>query len=120
MTDKEINNRVAEYMAAVKSTLEESGKGRNVDIISLDILSHHLKLWLQASECVAKMGVILESDRGNKSKNPAIDVANASLRQVLAILQDYGLTAISRKRLERGEQKADDEDAPLVEFFKGK
>ena len=106
-------------MREVRAALKEQGKRRSVDIISLDILETNLRLWLKAASTVEELGILFDSDRGNKSKNPAIDVANASLRQVLAILQDYGLTAISRKRLERGEQKPDEDEGPLMDFFKG-
>lgn len=115
----EIDKRVRSYMAAVRKVMKDRDRSGAADVISLDILENSLRQWLIALDVVERLGIVLESDRGNMSKNPAIDVANASLRQALAIMQDYGLTAISRKKLERGEAKTED-DNPLVEFFEGK
>lgn len=113
----EINAKVKDYMDAIREAVDASGKMRPVDNVSLDILESHLKKWLMAEAEVERYGILLESDRGNMSKNPAIDVATAALRQALGIMQDYGLTAMSLKKLKRGED-VEQEDSPLVEFFR--
>ena len=113
----DIDDKVKNYMAAIREAVESAGKMRPVDNVSLDILASHLKKWLMAEEEVERYGILLASDRGNMSKNPAIDVATASLRQALGIMQDYGLTAMSLKKLKRGEE-SETEDSPLAEFFK--
>ena len=113
----EINARVKGYMDAIREAVDASGKMRPVDNVSLDILESHLKKWLMAEAEVERYGILLESDRGNMSKNPAIDVATAALRQALGIMQDYGLTAMSLKKLKRGED-VEQEDSPLTEFFR--
>lgn len=113
----EINARVKGYMDAIREAVEAFGKMRPVDNVSLDILESHLKKWLMAESEVERYGILLESDRGNMSKNPAIDVATAALRQALGIMQDYGLTAMSLKKLKRGED-VEQEDSPLAEFFR--
>lgn len=113
----EINAKVKDYMDAIREAVDASGKMRPVDNVSLDILESHLKKWLMAEAEVERYGILLESDRGNMSKNPAIDVATAALRQALGIMQDYGLTAMSLKKLKRGED-VEQEDSPLAEFFR--
>ena len=113
----EINAKVKDYMDAIREAVDASGKMRPVDNVSLDILESHLKKWLMAEAEVERYGILLESDRGNMSKNPAIDVATAALRQALGIMQDYGLTAMSLKKLKRGED-VEQEDSPLTEFFR--
>ena len=107
MTIEEINKRVRDYMDAVRAAVNSGGDMRPVDNVSLDILESHLKKWLMAEAEVERYGILLESDRGNMSKNPAIDVATAALRQALGIMQDYGLTAMSEKKLRRGDTKGE-------------
>ena len=114
---KNYDKTVQDYMADIVRALEESGKLVDADRISLDILANSLQRWRSAEEVVKKLGILLPSDRGNMSKNPAIDVGNAALRQAMAIMQEYGLTALSRKKLKRGETTEGD-DSPLVGFFK--
>ena len=113
---KEYDNTVQGYMKDIVQELESSGKMKETDRISLDILACNLQKWRMAESEVAKMGILLPSDRGNMSKNPAIDVANAALRQAMAIMQDYGLTALSRKKLKKGEEK-EVGNSPLAEFL---
>lgn len=114
---KGYDKQVREYMRAIIAELEAADRIKEVDGVALDILAGYLQQWKQAQKEVKKYGILLPSDRGNMSKNPAIDVCNTALRQALAIMQDYGLTAMSRKKLKRGE--VDDNDtSPLVDFLK--
>ena len=110
----DINERVNGYMLTIRAELNE--KMRDVDNLSLDIIEHHLRRWLMAEAKVAELGIVLPSDRGNMSKNPAIDVALASLRQAVGLMQDYGLTALSDKKLQRGEPK-EGAKSPFAEFL---
>ena len=112
----EIEKRVKGYMASVSKELKKQGKLRNVDKLSMDILESSLRKWLMAEKMVLELGILLPSDRGNMSKNPAIDVSIASLRQALGIMQDYGLTALSEKKLLRGETKGDSK-SPFAAFL---
>ena len=114
---KNYDETVQGYMTDIVAELERSGKMIDVDRISLDILACNLQKWRMAEAEVKNLGILLPSDRGNLSKNPAIDVANAALRQALSIMQEYGLTALSRKKLKRGEEDAAD-DSPLAGFLK--
>lgn len=114
----EYDEVVREYMEAIEAELHDSGKMKDVDRLSLDILASNLQKWRSADAEVRNMGILLPSDRGNLSKNPAIDVANSALRQALSIMQEYGLTALSRKKLKRGEAEVAD-DSPLAGFLKG-
>lgn len=103
-------------MVCALAQLEASGRMKGSDIISMDILAYNLETWRMACAEVREMGITYENDRHNRSRNPAIDVANSSLQRAIGIMQDYGLTALSRKKLERGEAK-DDDPSPLEEFF---
>lgn len=113
---EEISKKIKAYMASIRKELEKQGKLRDVDKLSLDILESSLTKWLMAEKEVKNLGILLPSDRGNMSKNPAIDVSIASLRQALGIMQDYGLTALSEKKLLRGETKGDSK-SPFADFL---
>lgn len=101
---------------SVLEQIEASGKWKDSDIIAMDMMAADLEMWYRANDEVKKYGITIASDRGNRSKNPAIDVANISLRRVISMMGDYGLTALARKRLERGESK-DDDKSPLADFL---
>ena len=107
---------IAEYMERVLEQIKASGKDKPSDIIAMDILANDLQMWYQANEEVKQFGITFLNDKGRRTKNPAIDVANSSLRRAIGIMQDYGLTALSRKKLEKGEVQ-DEEHSPLEEFL---
>lgn len=108
---------VKDYMAQAISFLEMSGKLRPVDYAAMGLLAYHLDTLIAASRELAEKGVLLTSSKGNIRKNPAVDVANGATRQAMEIMQNYGLTALARKRLERGEVK-EEELSPLDQYFK--
>lgn len=114
---KDYDKQVREYMRAIIAELESTDRIKDVDSVSMDILAGYLQQWKRAEKEVKKYGILLPSDRGNMSKNPAIDVCNTALRQALAIMQEYGLTALSRKKLKRGEVESAD-TSPLADFLR--
>ncbi|MBQ3961711.1 MAG: P27 family phage terminase small subunit [Muribaculaceae bacterium] len=107
-------------MDAVLDNLVETDRLKSGDIVAIDILASALQSWRLSKLEELQYGITIINDRHNRVKNPAIDVGNASLRQAIGIMQDYGLTAMSRKKLERRE-KMDEEaedDSPLANFFR--
>ena len=111
---------VQTYMDALLDNLVETDRLKGGDIVAIDILASALQTWRLSLAEVQQYGITLVNDRHNRTKNPAIDVGNAALRQATGILQEYGFTAMSRKKLEKREKQDEEpvDDSPLANFFK--
>lgn len=111
---------VQTYMDALLDNLVETDRLKGGDIVAIDILASALQTWRLSLAEVQKYGITLINDRHNRTKNPAIDVGNAALRQATGILQEYGFTAMSRKKLEKREKQDEEpeDDSPLANFLK--
>ena len=107
---------VREYMSIVQAELEKTGKMEAVDCIAIDMLASYLQEWLQCEEIFIRDGALYDSDRGNKSPNPAEAMMNRAKVQAQAIMREYGLTALSRKKLNKGEE-TDDYAPPILDFL---
>ena len=111
---------VQTYMDALLDNLVKTDRLKGGDIVAIDILASALQTWRLSLAEVQKYGITLINDRHNRTKNPAIDVGNAALRQATGILQEYGFTAMSRKKLEKREKQDEEpvDDSPLANFFR--
>ena len=111
---------VQTYMDALLDNLVETDRLKGGDIVAIDILASALQTWRLSLAEVQQYGITLVNDRHNRTKNPAIDVGNAALRQATGILQEYGFTAMSRKKLEKREKQDEEpvDDSPLANFFR--
>ena len=114
----EIEARVNEFMHIITAAVEESNKFKAVDHISLEILRFQLTNWLLAQEAIKTEGVLVMGGNGQLAKNPAYDVSTTALKLSLSIMQDYGLTAMSRKKLTKGEPDPDEPESPLMTWFR--
>ncbi len=106
-----------DYLNAVQEKLKADGKWEDVDIAALEMLRLNLDLMNQAKETIDSAGLFVESDRGNIAAHPAVRMFKEFQGKAVEIMKDYGLTALSRKKLERGEPPKD-EPSPLEEFLK--
>ena len=104
---------VRAYMEAAIAEIKASGRWREVDMISMDILASSLEKWKKAEQDIMQHGVCIGTHQ-----NPSVSVASSSLRLAMGIMQDYGLTALSKKRLTKGEP-VQEEDSPIEAFLKG-
>lgn len=104
-------------MNAVETKLRADGKWEDVDIAALEMLRLNLDLMNQAKETIDSEGMFVMSDRGNMAAHPAVRMFKEFQGKAVEIMKDYGLTALSRKKLERGEPPKD-EPSPLEEFLK--
>jgi P27 family predicted phage terminase small subunit len=111
------NEQLEDYMAAVRAKLEAAGKWEDVDIAALEMLRLNLDLMNQAKETIDEEGLFLLSDRGNKAAHPAVRMFKEFQGKAVEIMKDYGLTALSRKKLDRGDPPKE-EPSPLEEFLK--
>ena len=114
---KNYKPEVQDMMSTIIGNLKDSGRLREADMPTLEILAYNLNVWLKARDVVNEHGVTIMTSKGWLRKNPAVDVAKSAGAQALEILKDYGLTALARKKLERGESGED--DSPLANYFRG-
>ena len=112
-----IDKDVDRYMKAAIKAIKDRKKFDDEDIIAMDILRYHLRNWRMAAEEVRNHGMLVTGGNGQLAKNPAYDVATTALKMALAIMQDYGLTAMSRKKLTKGEPDPNEPINPLEQFF---
>lgn len=110
---------VKEYMDNIVEFLIESNRIKDVDIVAIDILAESLQTWRLSQKEVSEYGITIINDRKNRQKNPAIDVGKSALRQAVEILQEYGVTALSRLKLEKREKENDgqEESSPLADYL---
>ena len=110
-------NDLDTYMSAVRCKLEGDGKWEDVDIAAMEMLRLNLDLMQQAKDTIDKEGLFVSSDRGNLAAHPAVRMFKEFQSKAVEIMKDYGLTALSRKKLDRGDPPKED-DSPLAEFLK--
>jgi P27 family predicted phage terminase small subunit len=68
------------------------------DGIALEALANTIVTLRAAQDSIDTDGIIIDSPQGKK-KNPACNVADASLKQVRSLLGEFGLTPASRTRI---------------------
>jgi P27 family predicted phage terminase small subunit len=61
--------------------------------------------WRMAQESIDKDGIIIDSPQG-KRKNPAVNVADSSLKQLRSLMGEFGLTPASRTRIKSNNPEA--------------
>jgi phage terminase small subunit len=113
MDFSEYSEVVQGYMEAAVAEIKSSGRWRDVDMISMDILAASLEKWRKAEADIRSLGISIGTHA-----NPSVSVASQSLRLAMGIMQDYGLTALSKKKLTRGEPAPED-DTPIESFLNG-
>lgn len=116
MDYSKLKPEVQNYMKSIISTLEEENYLKNVDNASLDLLATNLNIIFDAKEILDKEGIVCVNKVGTPIPHPAVKIMNDAQRKALEIMREYGLTALARKRLTRGESKEEDV-SPLMNFL---
>lgn len=114
----EYGETISHYMASVVDVLNSRGGVLETDWLHLDTMAWNYWLWTECKKAVMKDGIMIVGSTMNMVKNPAIDAANAAIRQANSIAEAYGLTPMSRKKLTKGEPEKTEDTSPLAEFFK--
>ena len=114
----EYGETISHYMASVVDALNSRGGVLETDWVHLDTMAWNYWLWTECKKVVMKEGIMTVGSTMNMVKNPAIDAANAAIRQANSIAEAYGLTPMSRKKLTKGEPEKTEDTSPLAEFFK--
>lgn len=114
----DIDSEAHKYMEGVLAKLEEKGIMEYVDTAALNMLARNYSMFIKASRQVEKDGMMITNNKGNLEAHPMIKVAKDAQTQAMKVMQEFGLTAKSRKKLPELENK--EEDSPLVQFAKKK
>ena len=109
---------ISHYMASVVDALNSRGGVLETDWVHLDTMAWNYWLWTECKKVVMKEGIMTVGSTMNMVKNPAIDAANAAIRQANSIAEAYGLTPMSRKKLTKGEPEKTEDASPLADFFR--
>jgi len=85
-----------------------------VTLVDRAALATYCQAWaryVEAERIIAEEGIVVEGHRGVAAKNPATTVARQAAETMLALSREFGLTPLSRSRLNLPEA-ATDQDCP--------
>lgn len=106
------------YYTFMVSELEISGILSNLDIPILAETAETLAIIQNCDADIIKEGMFIYDDRGNKKKNPAVDVRIKSLDQFKQLAIQLGMTPSSRASLAvQNLEKAEKEQDPLSQIL---
>jgi P27 family predicted phage terminase small subunit len=87
------------YMKTVLTELKENEILENVDFAALDMLAINYSIFIEATDILNKEGLTVLSDRNNIAPHPLIKVAKDAQSSCMKVMKDFGLTALSRKKI---------------------
>lgn len=113
--DKKYSKETHSFVNEVISYLKEEDLIKTVDSASLNILCYYYEVFTEVSNRIIKDGYLVEKQNGDVVENPLAKKLNDIEIQLFKILQEYGLTPLSRKKLKIEADKQ--EDSPLAKFL---
>lgn len=114
---KNLEPEAIAYMENVLQMLKENGIIKDVDDAALQMLAYNYSTFVKASKIVEKEGLTVTSDRGNIAEHPAVKIGRDAQSQALKVMIEFGLTAKSRSKLQKLDNK-ESEESPLESFIK--
>lgn len=115
-----ICNETKKFIEGFKRQLEEKGLLEALDELAIDMLTRTHHQYIQASNFLMENGTTerVETSRGSFEKAyPQVKIANDAHSQMMKILQEYGGTASSRKKVKNEIVEHDESDA-MAQFLK--
>lgn len=110
---KGICDETSNFIKKFKSQLKDKGLLESVDDLAIEMLTRTHHQYIQASNFLMEHGMTqtVETSRGCYEKPfPQVKIAHDAHVQMLKILQEYGGTASSRKRVKHEVVEADTSD----------
>lgn len=83
------------------------------DGVALEALCNQIVYLRMAQESIDKDGIILQSKYG-PVKNPAVNIADITLKQIRSLLGEFGLTPAARTRIQSNNAEAESPFAILL------
>ena len=94
--------------------LYQLGVMTELDTIAFEVLITTWLRWCNANELIKTNGLLIVGQNGILQRNPAIKIADDSLKNLEKLLSDFGATPSSRARVKANPQPEIDE---LERFF---
>lgn len=115
VVDKKYSKATKAYLKSVVDYLDSENLIHDVDSCSLNLLCHYYEAFNSISNQIASDGYLIEKPNGEKEEHPLTKKLNDIEIQLFKILQEYGLTPLSRKRLKI--ERSDIDNSPLSNFI---
>lgn len=107
-----------------KSVVEELDDKNLLTVLDASLLEEYVTqvdLSIQADDLLKKHGLVVEDDKGNLKKNPAVDIKNNAAKNIKSIGSTLGLDPMSRAAMLSDVEPDDDGDADEeINRFKGR
>lgn len=88
--------------------MAEAGLVSQLDFDALSLYMSMWKRWKRAEAEVRKSGLVIKAPNGWLQKNPWLEIATQSIRDMRPFLTMFGLTPASRSKLSLPESEEDD------------
>lgn len=72
----------------------------NLDVDALAIYCETYSFWVEATERVKHLGMVIKTDKGNIIQNPYLRIANNAQESMLQLLKEFGMTPAARTRVQ--------------------
>lgn len=99
----------------IGAKLCEIGVLGETDLRALELYSETYAQWVEATQRVATVGMVIKAPSGFPIMNPYLIVANAASKRMQSLLSEFGMTPSSRTRLGINDRKPPAD--PTAKFF---
>ena len=89
-----------EILDSIREYLTEKGNYKESDEILIDKLPFAIKVMKDAQDYVEIEGIMLEDNKGNVRKNPALEVYALYLNKIREYMTMLGMTPRERRKME--------------------
>lgn len=81
----------------------------NLDVDALAVYCETYSFWVEATERVRHLGMVIKTDKGSIIQNPYLRIANSAQESMLQLLKEFGMTPASRTRVQaaQGAEKSE-------------
>ena len=119
LTMKTSGKETKAYIKKLKEQLQERGILDSIDEMALTLIENTHRQYIEASNYLTENGSIIEvtTNSGVITKaHPFVKIALDAQKELLKLLQEFGCTSSSRKKVKDSVVKED--STPLAEFLK--
>jgi P27 family predicted phage terminase small subunit len=88
-----------EVWAVLAVELERSGVLKAVDLGTLAMYCQAYARWKDAEAAIASAGILTTNDKGVEIVNPAVRVSDMSVKQMVRLASELGITPASRSKV---------------------
>jgi len=97
-------------LVSIREYLESKGNYKEYDEILIDKMPFAIYVMKEAEDNILDNGVIIENNKGEPRKNPAIEVYALYLNKIREYMTMLGVTPRERRKMEHMLRNNDDDD----------